>query len=176
MKYKLSADMYWLPAYEDRYAVKFLSPQSQISSIQLYSFVSPGSVGHPYPLSRTASGKWTLTKRGARWKNTFGDDEIIRFIKASPAYKKAQQEHLTHMMPKTTPSKPDLSIAYDTEWVIGDLTTGKINFSSDPKAHSSEKEAYAEAERLAVKHPGTSFVVFKAVRHVVSGKTVTVDL
>ena len=174
MKYRLSADMYWLPGYEDRYAVQILNPSPSIPMVKLYSFVSPGSVGQPYPLCRTSSGRWAITKRGYRWKTTLSDDEVIRFIKASPAYKKAQQEHLTHMMPKTKPVTAQRE-GY-TGWIIGDLTKGNISFSEDPKTHPTEREAYVEAERLARKYPGTTFIVFKAVRSVVSGGLVKTDL
>lgn len=176
MKYKLSQNMYWLPGYEDRYAVTFGHKDIFDSTriVQLYSFVSPGSVGQPYPLSRTISGRWAITKRGSRWKTTLSDEEVTRFVKTSPAYKKAQQEHLTHMMPKTKPVTAQRE-GY-TGWIIGDLTKGNISFSEDPKTHPTEREAYVEAERLARKYPGTTFIVFKAVRSVVSGGLVVTNL
>lgn len=173
MKYKLAPNMYWLPAYEDRYAV--VISLSGTGQVQLYSYVSPGNVGQPYPLSRTNSGRWAVTKRGAHWKTTLSDEEVIRHVKASPAYKKAQQEHLTHMMPKTQSTSPQNS-STGTGWVIGDMFADKLGFSNLPKTHPTEKEAYAEAERLAMKHPGRTFIVFKAVRSVVSGGLVKTDL
>lgn len=170
MKYKLAPHMYWLPAYEDRYAVVI-----GVADIQLYSYVSPGNVGQPYPLCRTNSGRWAVTKRGSRWKTTLSDEEVIRFVTASPAYKKAQQERLTCMMPKTQATSPQTATT-GTGWVIGDMFADKLGFSNLPKSHPTEKEAYAEAERLAMKHPGRTFIVFKAVRSVVSGGLVTTDL
>jgi len=47
-------------------------------------------------------------------------------------------------------------------WIIGNVTTLGLDFSSHPKVHHSRAEAVSELGRLAKEFAGTEFVLFKA--------------
>lgn len=47
-------------------------------------------------------------------------------------------------------------------WIIGNVTTQGLDFSSHPKVHHSRAEAVSELGRLAKEFAGIEFVLFKA--------------
>lgn len=109
-------------------------------------------------------------KRGYPYRLTWlGADKTVTLFNFTPLG--LQKRTFTAAEIMTMLETPEETMNGDEvmeEYIIGTRNGANFSFSATPRVHPNEKEAKAEAERLAKSNPGKRFVVVKLVGSVVA--------
>ena len=165
----LPVNYFWIPNYENRYAMRYDQCHCDLDSV-VYSFVTPGYQGKPAPMTARWSRNGmmiSLTAARKSYKSTYSIACQASYVRHTDAYKKA----IGH--PKSTP----VPYSPKKSWMIGIMKDdGNISFSETPKQHTTREEAFKESEFLASVSPSQKFVIVETIRVVTASKLTITDL
>lgn len=166
---QLPKNYYWIPGYENRYAMEYDPKNHYINSV-VYSFVYPGWNGRPRSIESKGNSQYCLSKNGR--KATFDVIHLKQMVTESIAFK--HEVLLRSAINSQQPVKPGKTNS--AIWIIGAVVNGAIELLTAPTEHATEESAYTDVAELAALKPGREFIVFKSVRKAVSGGIQITDM